>query len=160
MFDTTFALMEKSDDEEGEEEVTLSDLKQNLHVYCVKKLRSQSALLTDSIIESTIKKELMKNNLYIHQEEKVALVDQTSVTEEKLIVLEAENLELKKKLEMLSEKSGKGKGKATSMQIELEASVNIVEAKLSMALDRNNQLERDLVHIKDELNKSLKWVTS
>ena len=102
----------------------------------------------------------MKNNLYIHQEEKVALVDQTSVTEEKLIVLEAENLELKKKLEMLSEKSGKGKGKATSMQIELEASVNIVEAKLSMALDRNNQLERDLVHIKDELNKSLKWVTS
>ena len=39
VFDATLALMEKYDDEEDEEEVTLSDLKQNLHVYCVKKLR-------------------------------------------------------------------------------------------------------------------------
>lgn len=28
-----------------------------------------------------------------------------------------------------------------------------------MALERNGQLERDLVRIKEELNKSLKWTT-
>ena len=43
VFDATLALMAKYDDEEDEEEVTLSDLKQNLHVYCVKKLRILAA---------------------------------------------------------------------------------------------------------------------
>lgn len=28
-----------------------------------------------------------------------------------------------------------------------------------MAIERNDQLERDLVHVKKELNKSLKWTT-
>lgn len=32
--------MEKLDDEEAEEEETLCDLKKNMHVYSVKKLRS------------------------------------------------------------------------------------------------------------------------
>ena len=53
VFDATFSLMAKSDDEEDEEEVTLSYLKQNFHVYCVKKLRILAAALIDSIIEST-----------------------------------------------------------------------------------------------------------
>ncbi|TMW93113.1 hypothetical protein EJD97_012181 [Solanum chilense] len=83
-----------------------------------------------------------------------------SVAAEKLIVLETENLELKKKLKMLSEKSGKEKGEAISIQMELEASLNSAETKLTMALEINYQLERDLVHVKEELNKYLKWATS
>ena len=83
VFDETFALMAKSDDEEDEEEVTLSDLKQNLHVYCVKKLRILAAVLIDSIIESTTETELMNNSLDILHEEKVALVDQKFVVEQK-----------------------------------------------------------------------------
>ena len=98
VFDDTFDLMAKSDDEEDEEEVTLSDLKQNLHVYCVKKLRILAAVLIDSIIESTTEEELMNNNLDILYEENVALVDRMSFAEEKLIVLEAENIEVNVKI--------------------------------------------------------------
>ena len=76
----------------------------------------------------------MNNSLDILHEENVSLVDQMSVAEEKLIVLEAENLEFKKKLKMLSEKSGKGKGEARSMQMELEASLNTVKTKLACLL--------------------------
>ena len=61
----------------------------------------------------------MNNSLDILHEEKVALVDQMSVVEENVIVLEAENLELKKRLKMLNEKSGKGKEEASKMQMEL-----------------------------------------
>ncbi|KAH0770354.1 hypothetical protein KY290_014335 [Solanum tuberosum] len=159
-FNEMFAFMEKSDGEEAEEEVSLSDLKQNFHVYSVKGLRNLVVVLIDSIIELTTEKDLMNNNLDILQDEKVALVDQMSVVEEQLIVLEAKNLELKEKLKMLSEKYGRGKGEASSLQIKLETCLNVAETKLAMAVERNNQLERTLVRVKEELNKSLKWTTS
>ena len=107
-----------------------------MYVYCVKKLRILAAVLIDSIIESTTETELMNNSLDILHEEKVALVDQMSVVEENVIVLEAENLELKQRLKMLSEKSGKGKEEASKM--ELEASLNTAKTKLAMDLERNN----------------------
>ena len=160
MFDTTFALMTKSDDEDGEEEVTLSDLKQNLHVYCVEKLRILAVVLIESILESTTEKDLMNNILDILHEEKVALVDQMSVVEERVIVVEVENLELRQKLKMLSKRCDISNGEVNILQIELETSLNTAEKKLVMALERNNKLDRDLVHVKEELNKSLKWVTS
>ena len=56
VFDAIFALMEKFDYEEDEEEVIIFDLKQNLHVYFVKKLRILATVLIDSIIESQLKK--------------------------------------------------------------------------------------------------------
>ncbi|KAH0648271.1 hypothetical protein KY285_033519 [Solanum tuberosum] len=136
------AFMEKFDDEEYEEE----------------KLRSLAVVLIDSFIELTTENDLMNNSLDILREEKVALVDQMSIVEEQLMVLEAENLE--QKLKMLSKKCGSGKGEANNLQIELETSLNTAETKLAMALERNNQLERDLVRVKEELNKSLKWTNS
>lgn len=45
----------------------------------------------DSFIELTTKKYMMNNILYIFQEEKVVLVDQIFIVDEKLIVLEAKN---------------------------------------------------------------------
>ncbi|KAH0633062.1 hypothetical protein KY284_035848 [Solanum tuberosum] len=102
----------------------------------------------------------MNNGLYILHEEKVALVDQMSVVEEQLIVLEAGNLELREKIKMLSEKCGRGKGEASNLQIDLETSLNTAETKLAMALERNHKLDRDLVRVKEELEKSLKWTNS
>ncbi|KAH0717127.1 hypothetical protein KY285_013158 [Solanum tuberosum] len=131
-----------------------------LHVYFVKKLRCIAAVLIDSIIESTTEKVMINNSVDILHEEKVALVHQMSVVEEQLIVLEAENLELREKLKMLSKKCGRGNGEASSLQIDLEISLNTAETKLLVALEKNNQLERDLVRVKEELNKSLKWTTS
>ena len=73
-----------------------------MHAYCVKKIISLAALFIDSIIESTTEKKLINNSLDILHEEKVALVDQMSIAEEKVIVVEAKNLELKKRLKILT----------------------------------------------------------
>ncbi|XP_015161849.1 uncharacterized protein [Solanum tuberosum] len=61
VFDAMFAFMAKSDDEEVEEHVTLSDLKQNLHVYSIKRLRSLATVLIDSITKLTSEKDLMNH---------------------------------------------------------------------------------------------------
>ncbi|KAH0776458.1 hypothetical protein KY290_007869 [Solanum tuberosum] len=61
---------------------------------------------------------------------------------------------------MLSKKCARGKDEASNLQLGLETSLNTAEMKLVMALERNDQLERDLVCVKEELNKSLKWTTS
>ncbi|KAH0689758.1 hypothetical protein KY290_017953 [Solanum tuberosum] len=109
VFDVMFAFMVKSDDEEYEEKVTLFDLTQNLNAYSVRKLRNPVVVLIDSITELTTEKDSMKNSLDNFNKEKLALTDHVSVIEEQLTVLETENLEIKEKLKMLSEKSGKGK---------------------------------------------------
>ncbi|KAH0686360.1 hypothetical protein KY284_016913 [Solanum tuberosum] len=92
VFDVMFAFMAKSDDKENEE-----------------KLRNPVVVLIDSITELTTEKDSMNNNLDNFNKEKLALTDHVSVIEEQLTVLETENLEIKEKLKMLSEKSGKGK---------------------------------------------------
>ncbi|KAH0771660.1 hypothetical protein KY290_015641 [Solanum tuberosum] len=94
--------------------------------------------------EKDEEKDSMNNSLDIYNEEKLALVGHVSVIEEQLKLLETENLELKEKLKMLSEKSGKGNEEASSLQLELEASMNTVETILALALERNDQMETDM----------------
>ena len=65
-------------------------------------MRILVVVLIDSIIESTTETKLMNNSLDILHEEKVALVDQMSVVEENVVVLEAENLELMQRLKILT----------------------------------------------------------
>lgn len=57
---------------------------------------------------------------------------------------------------MLNEKCGKGKNEASSLQLELENKLHTTEMKMKLALDINRVLERDLVCVKEELQKSLK----
>lgn len=52
--------------------------------------------------------------------------------------LEIENLEIKEKLIILSEKFGNDKGEASSMKMELEGSLKTVEKNLAIALERTN----------------------
>lgn len=59
----------------------------------------------------------------------------------------------------MSTKILKGKGEVSNLQLELENKLKYAELKLNMTLERIGQLERDLVRIKEELNKSLKWTT-
>ncbi|KAH0689265.1 hypothetical protein KY289_016623 [Solanum tuberosum] len=61
---------------------------------------------------------------------------------------------------MMKKLKKRGKGEASSLQIELENSLNTAETKLALALERNDQLERDLVRLKEELKNSLKWINS
>lgn len=107
VFNGMFAFMEKYDDEEDEEKVTLFDLKQNLNAYSIRKLKNLVVVQIDSVIELTTEKDSMNNSLDNFNKEKLSLTDHASVIEEQLIVLETKNLEIKEKLKMLSEKCGR-----------------------------------------------------
>ncbi|KAH0682508.1 hypothetical protein KY290_023330 [Solanum tuberosum] len=108
----------------------------------------------------TAEKDSMNNSLDSLSEEKTVMTVHMSVIEEQVTVLEAENLELKEQLSIMNEKSGKRKGEATNLQIELEANLNTAETRLALALERNDQMERDLVRLREELKNSLKWTSS
>lgn len=43
---------------------------------------------------------------------------------------------------------------------ELVAKLNTVETRLTLALERNDEVEKDLVRLKEELITSLKWTRS
>ncbi|KAH0632619.1 hypothetical protein KY284_035405 [Solanum tuberosum] len=110
------------------------------------------SLMAKSDDEEDEEKDSMNNNLDRFSEENTALTVHMSVIEEQL---ETENLELKEQLSLMNVKSGKRKGEATSLQIKLEASLNTAETRLALALERNDQMERDLVHLREELKNSL-----
>ncbi|KAH0633286.1 hypothetical protein KY284_036072 [Solanum tuberosum] len=119
------------------------------------KKRKLVDVLIDYVIELTTEKDSMNNNLDSLSEEKTVITVHMSVIEEQVIVLEVENLELKEQLSLMNEKYRKSKGEVTSLQAELEASLNSVETRLSLALERNDQMERDLVCLREELKTSL-----
>lgn len=52
------------------------------------------------------------------------------------------------------------KMETSNMQAELQNNLNIIEARLSLALERNDQMERDLFNLMKELQISLKWTSS
>lgn len=71
-----------------------------------------------------------------------------------------ENDVLDKKLKETTQSCEKGKGEGSSIQFELEEKINKSQLDLTISLERNLELERDLVQIKDKLERSPKWITS
>ncbi|KAF3624243.1 hypothetical protein FXO38_30360 [Capsicum annuum] len=61
---------------------------------------------------------------------------------------------------LIDSSDGKGKKEAFGVQIELEEELKDSENNLIDILHKNEELERDLVRIREDLNKSLKWTTS
>jgi len=53
----------------------------------------------------------------------------------------------------------KGKNETSCLQLELENKLCTTEITMQFTLERNLVLERDVVCVKEELNKSLKWTT-
>lgn len=58
------------------------------------------------------------------------------------------------------DKFGKSKEEATHLQAELENNLNTAKTILALGLEGNDQMERDLVPLKEELQVSLKWTSS
>lgn len=50
--------------------------------------------------------------------------------------------------------------KFREFQVELEAKFKRTQLDLTASLERNSELERDLIKIKTDLEKSLRWNTS
>lgn len=149
-------LPSQKNDEKSEEEVSLYDLKQNLHVYAINRLRNVVVLLINLINEFTTKKDVTNYSLDIFLDKNVALISQMYAMEKQMIVLESDNLELRDKLR---DNCVKGKSESSSLQLELETSMSTSEMKLVVALERSNNLQWDLVGLKEELEQSFKWTT-
>ena len=73
-----------------------------------------------------------------------------------MMVLEYVKQELKENLDLMIDKSGKRRGEGTNVKAELESNLNTAETRLAFAQERNNQMERDLVRLKAEIQVSLK----
>ena len=80
--------------------------------------------------------------------------------EDKMVVLESDKIELKKQLHLINEKVQKQKEKSNGLQFELEEKLKTSETNLGLALERSNSSEKDIVKLKDELEKSFKWTKS
>ena len=74
--------------------------------------------------------------------------------------LESDKTELKKQLHLINEKAEKQKGMSNGLQVELEEKLKTYESNLGLALEKSNNLERDIIKLKDELEKSLMWTKS
>ena len=112
---TDNGFMAKSDKEDSDEKVTLSYFKQNLNTFSTSKLRKLAVVLLDLISEMKDEKDLVNNNLDISQDGKIALVAQISDIKSQMLVLEAKNLELKKRMKGVTNKTFKGKNEASSL---------------------------------------------
>ncbi|XP_055816036.1 uncharacterized protein LOC129885688 [Solanum dulcamara] len=97
VFDSLFAFMAQLDDEEADDDdetkVTLANLRQNLHIYSAKKLRSLAAVVIDSVTELINEKDMMNNTIDIFQDEKLVLVSRITDLEEQIMVLISNNVE-------------------------------------------------------------------
>lgn len=85
VFDGLFTLMEKSDDEDVDEKVTLFDLKQNWNTYFVIRLRNLANVSIDSTIELATEKESMNISLDSLSEQRIMMTMHMSIIEEQVI---------------------------------------------------------------------------
>lgn len=145
IFNQIFRFMVNSkDDDEPMKEVTLSNFNQNLHIFSTKKLMKLAAILINSTIELTTKKNALNNQLDLVQNEKITLIFQLSEVEKHILDMELDNLTICQKLNEETKGYQKGKETTSNLQLEIEASLNDTEEKHAIALERNTQLERDL----------------
>ena len=49
---------------------------------------------------------------------------------------------------------------SNGLQAEIKEKLKISEKKLGVSLEKSNKLEQDIVKLKEELEKSLKWTKS
>lgn len=67
---------------------------------------------------------------------------------------------MKEKLKKFSEFVSKKNVKLSSHKIKLEERLKKFQGHLAASLKKNADLEKDLVYVREELNKSLKWSSS
>ncbi|XP_069148102.1 uncharacterized protein [Solanum lycopersicum] len=74
-----------------------------------------------------------------------------------MVSLESNNSELKNQLNQINEEAEKLNGMSNGLQAEIQEKLKNYEKKLGMSLEKSNKLEQDIVKLKEELEKSIKW---
>ncbi|XP_015057420.1 uncharacterized protein LOC107003608 [Solanum pennellii] len=99
--------------------------------------------------EETIFNEILTKN-------KVKLEEKMS----KMVSLEFDNTELKNQLNKITEEAEKINGMSNGLQVKIEEKLKNSEKNLELSLEKSNRLEKDIVKLKEELEKSLMWTKS
>ena len=60
----------------------------------------------------------------------------------------------------ITEEAEKLNGISNGLQAEIQVQLKNSEKKLGLSLEKSNKLEQDIVKLKEELKKSLKWTKS
>ncbi|XP_019238062.1 PREDICTED: uncharacterized protein LOC109218173 [Nicotiana attenuata] len=145
-YESIFALMAKSDDDEDKEEDA-------------KKLMSLENVLIDAYHSLINEKNALIEEIGDIEQERddmvVSIVDLREQVEE---VTREQNL-LKKQTKKWMDNT-KGKEVASEAQLELESELKKVKTSLVGELEKNRQLQEDLKGVKNDLDKSLKWTWS
>ncbi|XP_015060475.1 uncharacterized protein LOC107006436 [Solanum pennellii] len=113
-------------------------------------------VMLDSVIELTSERDTMIVELEILTENKGQFEDTMS----RMASLELNNSELKNQLCQFTEEAEKLNGKPNGLQAEIHEKLKNSETNLRLSLEKNNKLEQDIVKLKEELEKSLKWTKS
>ena len=83
-----------------------------------------------------------------------------SKMEVKMVSLESDNTEFKNQLTQITEEAEMLNGRSNGLQVETEEKLKTTEKNMGLALEKSNNLEKDIVKLKEELEKSLKWTKS
>ncbi|XP_069150821.1 uncharacterized protein [Solanum lycopersicum] len=151
-----FAFMAHTENEEEDDNVTLLDMKNDLNNYSLKKLRTLANVMIDSVIELTSERDIMNDELDSLTENKVKLEEKMP----KMVSLESDNTELKKQFNQIAEEAEKLNGSSNGLQDETEEILKTTKKNLGLSLEKSNELEKEIVKLKEELEKSLKWTKS
>ena len=63
-------------------------------------------------------------------------------------------------MHLINEKVEKQRGKSNGLQVEFVEKLKTSKTNLCLALEKSKSLERDIIKLNDELQKSLKWTKS
>nr|XP_025883705.1 uncharacterized protein LOC112940164 [Solanum lycopersicum] len=134
----------------------LMSQKMYLWLLCMRRKLSSMKFMLDSVIELTSERDTMNAELEILTENKV----QFEETMSRMVSLESNNSEFKNQLYQITEEAEKLNGKSNSLQAEIQEKLKNSETNFSLSIEKSNKLEQDIVKLKEELEKSLKWTKS
>ncbi|XP_070029825.1 uncharacterized protein [Nicotiana sylvestris] len=159
-FDSIFALMAKSDDDEDDnnKEVNFRDVQRNLKSYSPKKLMSLASVLIDayhSLVED-------RYDLVVVVIDHKKTIEKFKEERNDFLGVIADLRETIKRLgtKSKSENSGKGKEIASVEHIRLENKLKAVRTRMCAEIEKNKNLQTDLKRVKNDLEKFLKWTWS
>ncbi|XP_070039405.1 uncharacterized protein [Nicotiana tomentosiformis] len=157
-YDSIFALMARSDndkDDDDDDMVNFLDIQRNLKSYSPKKTQHERDDLVVVVVD-------LKETIECVKKEKEALTEKVANIEHERDDLLVVVVDLKDTIEELKgegrhEILQKGKEVADETHLRLEDQIKSVKSSLCVELKKNKQLQEELIRVKSDLEKSLKW---
>ncbi|XP_070037073.1 uncharacterized protein [Nicotiana tomentosiformis] len=144
-YDSIFALMAKSDNDEDkeEDEVNFFNIQRNLKIYSQKKLMSLANVLIDAYHSLINEKKSLTEEISDVKQERDDMVVTILNLKEQVEEVTRENILLKNQMEKWMN-NPKGKEAASEAQLDLDNELKKVKTSLATELEKNRELQEDL----------------